>query len=72
MEKANAVGYMGPTKDQVMLSLIRVLVFASVLQDFVGSSIASYKRSIQKIKFLIFPGKHMLWILIRSASLRHF
>ena len=31
-----------------------------------------HKRSSQKNSFLISPQKHMLWVLIRSASPRHF
>ena len=34
--------------------------------------IAPGKRGIHIIFFLISPQKHMLWVLIRSASLRHF
>ena len=35
-------------------------------------NIATDKRGYQHNIFLISPRKHMLWVLIRSASLRHF
>ena len=37
-----------------------------------GSGIATDKRGYPHDIFLISPQKHMLWVLIRSASLRHF
>ena len=34
--------------------------------------IVTDKRGYQENIFLISPGKHMLWVLIKSASVRHY
>ena len=48
------------------------LCSGTMLTHFRQNSFWSIRGGIQIILFLISPWKHMLWVLIRNASVRHF
>ena len=46
--------------------------YAGDINMDMSKSIGLGKSGYQVKSFLISPGKHMLWVLIKSALLRHF
>ena len=59
--------YVLAAKTQISLSICSEGHFTSKLY-----SIAPDKREYTENIFLITPGEHILWVLIRSGSMRHF
>ena len=59
-------------KSYSLLSHLIIFVFKHVYDETVNKSIATDNRGYPHNIFLISLQKHMLWVLIRSASPRHF